>query len=159
MFAAGELAMTPSDLARWDIAFLQKRILSAKSYEEFTREVKLKDGKPTHYALGLSLGETDGIPTVSHGGEVSGFLAMNTLLPSKGVAIVVCSNEDGISLIGPLSRQIEQIILSPAADKDSNTVTGILEGLQHGRCRTARCSHPTPTPISQTRPCKISRRH
>ena len=62
---------------------------------------------------------------------------MNTLLPSKGVAIVVCSNEDGISLIGPLSRQIEQIILSPAADKDSNTVTGILEGLQHGRVNRA----------------------
>jgi CubicO group peptidase (beta-lactamase class C family) len=32
MFAAGELAMTPADLARWDIAFLQKKILSANSY-------------------------------------------------------------------------------------------------------------------------------
>jgi CubicO group peptidase (beta-lactamase class C family) len=133
MFAAGELAMTPSDLARWDIAFLQKRILSAKSYEEFTREVKLMDGKPTRYALGLSLGDMDGTPTISHGGEVSGFLAMNTLLPSKGVAIVVCSNEDGISLIGPLSHEIAQTILAPAADKDLDQVRGILEGLQQGR--------------------------
>ena len=35
-----------------DLAFLQKKILSARSYGDFTREVKLKDGKPTHYALG-----------------------------------------------------------------------------------------------------------
>ncbi len=44
-FAAGELCMTPSDLAKWDLAFLQKKILSADSYAEFTHEVKLKDGK------------------------------------------------------------------------------------------------------------------
>ncbi|MBZ5584270.1 MAG: beta-lactamase family protein, partial [Acidobacteriia bacterium] len=53
-FGAGELAMTPSDLARWDIAFLQKKILSAKSYEEFTREARLNGGGPTRYALGLT---------------------------------------------------------------------------------------------------------
>ena len=55
-FAAGELCMTPSDLAKWDIAFLQKRILSAASYAQFTKETKLADGKGTHYALGLSWG-------------------------------------------------------------------------------------------------------
>ncbi len=50
-FAAGELCMTPSDLAKWDIAFLEKKILSARSYEEFTREVLLANGDHTHYAL------------------------------------------------------------------------------------------------------------
>ncbi len=39
-FAAGELCMTPTDLSRWDIAFLEKKILSARSYDEFTREMK-----------------------------------------------------------------------------------------------------------------------
>src|SRR5580700_4231002 len=111
MFAAGELAMTPSDLARWDIAFLEKKILSARSYQEFTREVKLKDGKPTHYALGLDLGELNGTPMISHTGEVSGFLTSNAVFPAKGVAVVVCSNEDGISLIGPLARQIAEVLL------------------------------------------------
>src|SRR5579863_6854825 len=37
-FGAGELCMTPSDLAKWDIAFLNKEILSAHSYDEFTHE-------------------------------------------------------------------------------------------------------------------------
>ena len=129
MFAAGELAMTPSDLARWDIALLQKRILSPRSYEEFTREVKLKDGKDTHYALGLSLGEMNGTPTLSHGGEVSGFLATNTVFPEKGIAVAVFSNEDGISLIGPLARQIAQLALESG---EIQQVRGILYGMQHG---------------------------
>ena len=131
-FAAGELAMTPSDLARWDIAFLEKRILSAHSYEEFTREVKLKDGKETHYALGLSVGEMNGTPIISHGGEVSGFLASNAVFPAKGVAIVVLSNEDGISFIGPLSRQIAELLIASGVEKEITQVRGILEGLQQG---------------------------
>ncbi len=134
-FAAGELCMTPSDLAKWDLAFLQKRILSPKSYEEFTREVKLKDGKPTHYALGLEIGDIRGTPTISHGGEVSGFLAMNTLFPSKGDGIVILTNEDGVNLIGPLTQEIANTLLDPenaSAEKQDQQVRAILEGLQEG---------------------------
>ncbi len=133
MFGAGELAMTPSDLARWDLAFLQKKILSARSYGDFTREVKLKDGKPTHYALGLDLGDINGTPMVSHTGEVSGFLTSNAVFPTKGVAVVVCSNEDGISFVGPLARQIEELLLGAASEQELAEVRGILEGLRQGR--------------------------
>src|SRR3984885_4585504 len=133
MFAAGELAMTPSDLARWDIAFLEKKILSARSYREFTSEVKLKNRKETHYALGLSLGELNGTPMISHTGEVSGFLTSNAVFPAKGVAVVVCSNEDGISLIGPLARQIAGLALGGGPEKEITQVRGILEGLRAGR--------------------------
>ena len=45
-FGAGELCMTAADLAKWDQAFFAK-ILAPKSYDEFTREVKLKNGKET----------------------------------------------------------------------------------------------------------------
>jgi D-alanyl-D-alanine carboxypeptidase len=133
MSAAGELAMTPSDLVRWDIAFLQQKILSARSYQEFTREVKLKDGKETHYALGLSLGELNGAAMISHTGEVSGFLASNAVFPTKGVAVVVCSNQDGVSLVSPLSRQIAELLLGDAPEKEMAEVRGILEGLREGR--------------------------
>ncbi len=140
-FAAGELCMTPSDLARWDIAFLQKKILSAKSYDEFTREVKLKDGKPTHYALGLQVSEFHGTPMVSHSGEVSGFLASNSVYPAKNTAVVVLSNEDGVNLIGPVSQQVSSLLLQPpndAAEKQDREVRTILEGLQQGRIDRSR---------------------
>jgi len=133
MFAAGELAMTPTDLARWDVAFLEKKILSSRSYDDFTREVKLKDGKPTHYALGLGLGDINGSPMISHTGEVSGFLTSNAVFPSKGAAVVVCSNEDGISFVGPLARQIEELLLGTASEQELSEVRGILESLRQGR--------------------------
>jgi D-alanyl-D-alanine carboxypeptidase len=137
-FAAGELCMTPSDLARWDIAFLQKKILSPASYAEFVREVKLKNGDSTHYALGVTAGESKGMPTLSHGGEVSGFLALNTVFPTRSAAVVVLSNQDGIDLIGPISNQIATLMLQPpdpsstATEKDTQQVKAILAGLQKG---------------------------
>ncbi|MBV8070868.1 MAG: beta-lactamase family protein [Acidobacteriaceae bacterium] len=135
-FAAGELCMTPSDLAKWDIAFLQKRILAAASYDEFTREVKLKDGSGTHYALGLQVGDQHGTPALFHGGEVSGFLALNTLFPAKDIGIVVLSNEDGVNLISPVTQQIASELLDPenaAAVRQDQQVRSILESLQQGR--------------------------
>jgi D-alanyl-D-alanine carboxypeptidase len=135
-FAAGELCMSASDLARWDIAFLQKRILSAKSYAEFTQETKLKDGKPTHYALGLGVGDLHGTPMISHSGEVSGFLAMNRVFPTKNVGVIVLSNEDGVNLIGPLSQNIAMLMIEPhpaSSGKEDQQVRAVLEGLQQGR--------------------------
>lgn len=135
-FAAGELCMTASDLAKWDIAFLEKRILSSKSYDEFTREVKLKNGKSTHYALGLSVGEFHGLQLIAHTGEVSGFLAANSLIPAKHAGVVVLSNEDGVNLIGPLSQMIRSMLVDPPnseAEKQDHQVRTILEGLQQGR--------------------------
>jgi len=75
----------------------------------------------------------NGTPMISHSGEVSGFLASNTVFPAKGMAVTVLSNEDGISLIGPLSRQISELLLSADTAKETTQVDAILEGLQHGR--------------------------
>ena len=136
-FAAGELCMTPSDLARWDAAFLQKQILSSRSYEEFTREVTLNNGDRTHYALGLQLSELNRMPVVSHGGEVSGFLATNMVLPTHHGAVVALSNEDGIDLVEPLARQIATLVFTPdqppPSEKDTQQVRAILDGLQQGK--------------------------
>lgn len=140
-FGAGELCMTPSDLAKWDVAFLNRQILSAHSYEEFTREVRLADGDVTHYALGLHVGTFDDIPVVSHNGEVSGFLASNSVFPTRDAAVIVLSNQDAINLIGPISNELSRWILEPetraSGDHGSPAelaqVRGILEGLQQGR--------------------------
>jgi D-alanyl-D-alanine carboxypeptidase len=136
-FGAGELCMTPSDLARWDMAFLERKILSAHAYAEFTSEMKLVNGDFTHYALGLQMGDLRGIPMLFHGGEVSGFLASNSVFPNRNGAVVVLSNEDNVDLIGPLSHQIEELVFlpdrPPATDRELREVRAILEGLGQGK--------------------------
>jgi len=136
-FGAGELCMTPSDLARWDIAFLQKKILSERSYAEFTREARLANGDFTHYALGLQMGDLRNIPMLFHGGEVSGFLASNSVFPNRAGAVIVLSNEDGVDLIGPVSRQVSELVFlpdrPPATDEEIHQVRSILDGLRRGQ--------------------------
>jgi CubicO group peptidase (beta-lactamase class C family) len=136
-FAAGELAMTPSDLAKWDIAFLEKKLLSPKSYAEFTRETKLSNGDSTHYALGLTLGEIGDMPMYQHGGEVSGFLSSNAVFPTRDGAVIVLSNEDVVNLVGPLARQIAVTAFQPASkeptEASAKEVRKILEALTAGR--------------------------
>jgi CubicO group peptidase (beta-lactamase class C family) len=135
-YGAGELCMTAYDVGLWDVAFLHKQILTARSWDEFTGEVRLNNGDTTGYALGLRLGEFHHIPTISHSGEVSGFLAANTLYPSRKAAIVVLTNEDGIDLIGPLTTEIATILFlppePPAAEKDTAQVKSILGSLSKG---------------------------
>jgi CubicO group peptidase (beta-lactamase class C family) len=136
-FGAGELCMDAQDLAKWDSAFLRKQILSERSYEEFTREVLLPNGDHTNYSLGLGLGQFHGIPTVTHNGEVMGFLAENTVYPSRRVAVVVLSNEMGVDLISPLAKDIAEILLLPAqaqaSEQELASIRKILEGLQQGQ--------------------------
>jgi len=139
-FAAGELCMTPSDLAKWDIALLNRRILNANSYQAFTREVHLANGDATHYALGLHIGEFDNVPEINHGGEVSGFLASNRVYPTRDAAVIVLSNQDAIELIGPIGNEVTRWILEPekrgggdhGSAAELQQVRGILEDLQRG---------------------------
>jgi D-alanyl-D-alanine carboxypeptidase len=134
---AGELCMAAPDLAKWDLAFLQHKILSRSSYEQFTREVPLQNGDATHYALGLSVRDFRGIPMLSHGGEVSGFLALDEMFPTRNGAVIILSNEDGVNLNGPLADELAQLVFLPGQPPESATdtarVRAILEDLRRGK--------------------------
>lgn len=154
---AGELCMTAADLAKWDIAMLEKKILSPASYEALFHEVKLSSGAGTHYALGVQVMDRNGVPVVAHSGEVSGFLAYNAVYPTLKGAVIVLSNEDGINLIGPLSTQLAALAF-PALQPgdDARAVQSILADLSRGEIRpelfTANArSYFTPTALGDIR--------
>ena len=87
LYAMGELAMTPEDLAKWDVSLIKRSLLKPGSYDAQFREVMLNDGKGSGYGLGVSVGKDRGRRTISHGGEISGFLASNRVYVDDGVAI------------------------------------------------------------------------
>jgi hypothetical protein len=94
LWAAGELAMSASDLAKWDIARIDRNVLPADDWVAQETEIKLADGKGTHYGLGVSVGDHNGMPTVSHGGEAVGFLSENVVIRDKRFAVVALVNAD-----------------------------------------------------------------
>jgi D-alanyl-D-alanine carboxypeptidase len=92
MFAAGELAMTAHDLALWDESLIAQNLFKPESYREMFTEVKLKDGKGTHYGLGVDVKDLDGHRDIAHSGEVTGFVAENDVLVDDRVAVAVLTN-------------------------------------------------------------------
>ena len=109
LWAAGELAMSASDLAKWDIARIDRKILSPEDWAAQETEVKLADGSGTHYGLGVALGRREGTPVVEHGGEAVGFLSENFVLPEKRFAVVALVNADFGGAPGDITTDITNL--------------------------------------------------
>ncbi len=132
MFAAGELAMTPHDLALWDISLMKRSVLKPESYKEMFTEVKLKDGSGTHYGLGVFIGDMDGHRDISHDGEVTGFVSSNEVLVDDGVAAAVFTNH-----MASGAEQIARLLVSTVEGTKLNPIEeqtlAIYRGLQKGQ--------------------------
>jgi len=133
MFAAGELAMTAHDLALWDESLIAQTVLKPESYKEMFTEVKLRDGKGTHYGLGVEVIDRDGHRSVEHGGEVSGFVSDNEVLVDDGVAVAVLTNQDAIGAASTIARLAAPVVAGFPASLDEKLAIEIYHGLQQGR--------------------------
>ena len=137
LFAAGELAMTARDLARWDVSLIEHKLLKPGSLDALMNPVRLKNGAPTGYALGVRVDEQDGHPMLRHGGAVSGFVSSNTVWPDERAAVVVFANMDGSSAPGSVANQIAPLLLAEAEDPQATQqleqARRILSGLQEGK--------------------------
>jgi D-alanyl-D-alanine carboxypeptidase len=115
LWAAGELAMSASDLAKWDIARIDRGILTPEDWATQETEVKLTDGSPTRYGLGVSVGTRGSDKTVSHGGEAVGFLSENFVVPDRRFAVVALVNADFGGATDEITSRITDLLLPTAA--------------------------------------------
>ncbi len=92
LFAAGQLAMTAQDLARWDIGVMKQEILKPASYHAQQTDMLLTSGVATGYGLGVDVGELGERRRISHTGAVSGYTTSNQIFPDDKVAVVVFTN-------------------------------------------------------------------
>jgi len=145
LFAAGELAMPIADLARWDISLIDRSLLAPASYEALTREVPLKDGTSTHYALGIDVNTVRGRLVWSHTGEVSGFTTSNVVYPADSVAVIVYVNQDASGAATEISQAISRVVLAPPATASAPptpdgtaSARAVFVALQHGHLDRAQ---------------------
>lgn len=136
LFAAGELAMTPHDLALWDISMIGQSVLQPASYRAMESEVQLANGVGTRYGLGVSVSLADGRRLISHGGEVSGFTTRNDVYVDDRAAVAVMANLDATSATEQIAARIGALLFAPA-DSETGKATAearkIFEGLQKGQ--------------------------
>lgn len=136
LFAAAELAMTAEDLAKWDIAIIDRKILKPSSYRELERENVLDNGLGTRYGLGVSVRSEAGRRRLSHGGEVSGFTAENIVFPDERVAVVALTNQDAIGVSSDIANGVASLLFAAndtVTPRKTEQARKIFEGLQRGR--------------------------
>jgi CubicO group peptidase (beta-lactamase class C family) len=134
MFAAGELAMTAHDLALWDESLIAQSVLKPESYKQMFTEVKLKDGKGTHYGLGVEVMERLGKRSIEHSGEVSGFVSDNEVLIDDGVAVAVLTNQMAVNAASSIAQYGTAAVLNqPLTAPLEKQALDIYHGLQQGR--------------------------
>jgi hypothetical protein len=103
--------MTASDLAKWDIARLNRSLVPADDWAAQEAPTIRTDGTTNGYGLGVFNHLTRGRRIIDHGGESVGFLSQNSVYPDSKAAIVVFTNADFSGATDTITKGIEQIVL------------------------------------------------
>ena len=111
LYAAGELSMTTADLAKWDIARMNRSLIPARDWVEQETPVLRTDGRTNGYGLGVYNHYVRDRHVIDHGGEAVGFLTQNTIYPDTRDAIIVFTNADFSGATDTLTEGIEKIVL------------------------------------------------
>jgi CubicO group peptidase (beta-lactamase class C family) len=93
-YAAGSLASTVDDLARWDAALYGETLLKQASLEKAWTAYVLKNGTSTGYGYGWAISTMRGRRAIEHDGGIFGFSTYALRLPAERVFVAVLCNSD-----------------------------------------------------------------
>lgn len=108
--AAGMLVSTARDLVSWKTALMNGEVVNEDSLRQMITPHTLTDGSSTDYGFGLSLGEYEGHPRISHGGGIFGFNSMLSYFPADDVSIAVIVSGGASS--GLIAQRIASQVLN-----------------------------------------------
>lgn len=139
-FAAGSLCSTVGDLAKWNETVHGGGILRSGSYQAMVTPNALDDGTPLRYAMGVGVTERSGLPVISHGGGINGFLSQLAWYPDDQLTVVVLQNSTGSPGPGELANTLAELVLGPEPEiaavpfqGDLGRYVGTYKGVGRGR--------------------------
>lgn len=110
---SGAHLSTVLDLAKWDAALYDDRVLTKASRDAMWTRVGLTEGRTYGYGFGWTLDSLDGRPRVHHGGSLPGFRAEMARFPSDSLTVIVLTNGDG-ARAGDIADAVARVHLSAA---------------------------------------------
>ncbi|HEY6326251.1 MAG TPA: serine hydrolase domain-containing protein [Candidatus Cybelea sp.] len=141
------IVSTIYDLAKWDIEMpVLLRVDSVRTMFSPTASAG-----PTKYGMGWVIDRRGGKEFVWTNGEISGYRAMNALLPEQQVGVIVLSNVDSlharsVTIPEELGARILDLLVPPAtANLDNAVVTRAKEWLERLASRHLDRSQLTPS--------------
>jgi CubicO group peptidase (beta-lactamase class C family) len=113
-YAAGALVSTVDDLARWQAALADGKLLRPDTLRQAWSTHTLGDGKPNPYGYGWFVGRLNGVDEVFHGGNIAGFTSDAVWLPKEHVYVAMLANREANGIKVPLSKLTHRIALDVA---------------------------------------------
>lgn len=148
---AGTIVSTIADMAKWDAAINQHKILSKKSQDLMWVPAKLNDGTTTGLGLGWFISPWNGHPSVEHSGGTAGFSCDYRRFHDYGLSFMVFSNLYGIGVGNYGIRAVDTLqpgisyLTSPVLKADDSRVrTNFLAGMKDLASGAASSPHITP---------------
>jgi D-alanyl-D-alanine carboxypeptidase len=108
---SGAFLSTVLDLAKWDAALYEERVLTKTSRTAMWSPVRLTDGSTYGYGFGWTVDSLDGHWRVHHGGSLPGFRAMMMRFPNDNLTVIVLTNGDGANPM-LIARDVARIYLA-----------------------------------------------
>lgn len=122
----GGLLTTVGDLLTWNHALDEGSLAGPELVEMLETQGVLNDGRTIAYALGLSVGESFGLRTVSHGGATSGYRAGLVRFPDQQLSVAVLCNVTSANAVGHALDAAEVFLGDlTQADSDDDLPQGI----------------------------------
>ena len=130
VFAAGDLAMTPSELAKWNIARLQRAVLKPESWQQ--QETNAAPADDTlKYGLGVQLDTVGQHQRIQHDGGFTSYLTSNRVYPADRAAITVFINAGFSNSQDAIADAIEAVVFEDA--DETREVRSVFDMLRTGQ--------------------------
>jgi CubicO group peptidase (beta-lactamase class C family) len=137
-FGSGQVVTTAQDVAAWDLAFLDHKVLPQKQADEEITPAQLSNGSTYPSALGLFVSRNEGVRRYYHTGQGLGFEAVNMIFPDTSQAIVVLTNTSVKPTYLKIENELAYIIVPPSTE-DAFART-LFAGLRNGKVDDAGIS-------------------
>ncbi|MDM5180581.1 serine hydrolase [Massilia sp. DJPM01] len=94
VYAAGALVSNVNDMARWENAVANGKLISAANWNKAFTSYRLADGSACGYGYGWEVGTLQQRPMLAHSGGINGFMTCALRLPEDKLFVAVLSNAD-----------------------------------------------------------------
>jgi D-alanyl-D-alanine carboxypeptidase len=111
-YGAGSIVSTVTDLARWDAALIEGKLLNAESMHALWTNGTLPNGQPVHYAMGFVVDKIGSHREIWHNGFTpkAGGYCLNAIFPDDDLFIIVLSNASQDSFRGKPEQIVKEVL-------------------------------------------------
>jgi D-alanyl-D-alanine carboxypeptidase len=90
--AAGSLASSVDDMAKWDAALYTEKLVKQSSLHKAWTPCTLNDGTSTGYGFGWGISTQHGYSMITHNGGINGFMSDAFRFPNEKVYVCILTN-------------------------------------------------------------------